>query len=140
MKRIISAKIKKDHYKADACILWCFDDRFSPLLQQLIAAKNFKHVDLIKVAGGARDLASQTYLLEQIEKSIKLHQTPRVVLMVHADCGAYGKKFESLADEQKFYAEELRKAGEAVEKFLRKSNRKIKIERYFADFQGLRGG
>ena len=29
-------------------------------------------------------------MLEQIRKSIRLHWTKRVILMLHSDCGAYG--------------------------------------------------
>lgn len=50
----------------------------------------------IRVAGGAKCLATpdpeseRDFVLEQIPKSIRLHGTDRVVLMVHSDCGAYG--------------------------------------------------
>lgn len=143
MERIVSEKIENHHYRADACIVWCFDDRFSNLLQKFIAARGWKHTDLIKVAGGAKGLASPTneaereYLLDQIAKSIKLHQPPMIALMVHADCGAYGKSFRSESVEREFYTNELSKAGETVSGFLAQNSIGAQVEKYFADFNGL---
>ncbi|MBI2515213.1 hypothetical protein HYV91_03495 [Candidatus Wolfebacteria bacterium] len=144
---MIAKIISRDHYRADACVVWCFDDRFAGLLEDFIKAKNFRRVDLIKVAGGAKDLvgfsdtitcdSKQSYLLDQIAKSIKLHQTPLVILMVHADCGAYGKKFETVLEEQEFYRGELNKAEAVVRKFLAENHLEARIEKYFADFEGL---
>ncbi len=96
MNTILSFQSDKTHYTADACIVWCFDDRFSKLLDEYIKQQNFAHVDLVKVAGGAKDLASpdgehaRAYLLDQIAKSIKLHHTKEIILMMQSDCGAYG--------------------------------------------------
>lgn len=140
MERAISEKTDARHYKADACMVWCFDDRFSDLLQKFIAARAFKHVDLIKVAGGAKGLANppgdkeREYLLDQISKSVKLHQPPIIALMVHADCGACGSRFESGEAEQVFYAGELEKAETAVRP---KISTEVKVEKYFANFSGL---
>ena len=52
------------------------------------------HSDPIKVAGGAKCLASpqregdREFFLERIRPSMSLHGTKRVILMVHSDCGA----------------------------------------------------
>lgn len=134
MERVFNKKSDAGHYKADACIVWCFDDRFSPLLESFMREKQFSHTDLIKVAGGAKDLASpadassREYLLSQIAKSIKLHHTPRVILMAHSECGAYGGSVD-----ENFYVAELKKAADIVkEKFS-----EISIESYFADFAGI---
>lgn len=143
MEQIVSAKTNLHHYIADACVVWCFDDRFTGLLEKFIAAKGWEHVDLVKVAGGAKGLASpannaeREYLLDQIAKSIKLHHPPLIVLMVHADCGAYGKKFDKPGDEENFYAGELEKSESAVRNFLLQNGAAAKVEKYFADFSGL---
>jgi hypothetical protein len=57
--------------------------------------------------------------------------------MVHADCGAYGKKFKNESNEQKFLREELRRAGKAVADLLKSQYPRLKIEQYLADFKGL---
>jgi hypothetical protein len=54
------------------------------------------HPDPIKIAGGAKSLASpeqesdREFILDQIRKSMQLHGTTRAILMAHSDCGAYG--------------------------------------------------
>ena len=38
-------------------MVWCFDDRFSALLEAYKQKRGFKHIDLVKSAGGAKALA-----------------------------------------------------------------------------------
>ena len=134
MERVLNKKSDAGPYKADACIVWCFDDRFSPLLESFMREKQFSHTDLIKIAGGAKDFASladtsaREYLLGQIANSIKLHHTPLVILMAHSECGAYDGSID-----ESFYVAELKKAANVVkEKFPA-----ILVESYFADFDGM---
>lgn len=143
MKKILHHKVPKDHYHADACVIWCFDDRFSMLFESFKKAMKFKNIDLVKVAGGAKVLATpqaepeEKYILGQIEKSIKLHHTKRIALMVHSECGAYGKQFENIRAEQKFYLNELQKAKRTVQKFLKQIHREKPVDAYYADFSAL---
>jgi len=145
MKRIVSHKSQKEHYKADACIIWCFDARFSELLDKFIKQKGFVHVDMIYVAGGAKDLASpenesaREYVLGQISKSVTLHHTELVIPMVHMACGAYGAsgiKFDNQAREAEFLEKEALRAKSVIRNHLG-SNSTVKIENVFADFDGL---
>lgn len=153
MERVITADIPTGHYEADAVIFWCVDDRFGGaykrmgqgvrLLDEFIGQKSFSRVDLFMVAGGAKGFADEdgsldkNFLFSQLEKSIKLHKPKVVILMVHSDCGAYGKKFDSLAAEKEFFRGELNKSEEAVEKFLSEKGINMPIEKYFAHFGGL---
>lgn len=143
MERVIDFPVQSEHYHADACTVWCFDDRFSPALEKLVNATQCKHIDLIKVAGGAKGLASgddaeRAYLLDQIAKSIKLHEPNVIWLMVHADCGAYGNpKFDSPEAEAAFFAEELGKAESAVRIFFQKNNITTPIKKYSIDFKKI---
>lgn len=132
-----------DHYESDACIVWCFDARFSPLLDKFIAEKTLKNIDLIKIAGGAKVFASpeieteEGYFRGQIEKSVKLHHTRKIILMVHQNCGAYGKSFDDTASEENFYQNELLTAKNSIIEFLQSKNLSIPIESYYATFDGL---
>ena len=53
-------------------------------------------VDPLKIAGGAKDFRlpgrrhRAKFALSQVQTSMRLHRTNRVILMVHSDCGAYG--------------------------------------------------
>ncbi len=143
MARLIDQAVDHAHYRADACIVWCFDDRFSPLLETLIKREGFSRIDLIKVAGGAKDLASpahtddRRYLLAHIEKSITLHHPRKIILMVHAECGAYGRPFSNREEETQFYAGELGKAARALGQLVRQARGAIALLTYYADFGGL---
>src|ERR1700735_885670 len=96
MKKVFHFDSPRERYRCDAAIVSCFDTRF-----QLGFAKYFKRLgisnsDPIKIAGGAKSLATpeseadREFVLEQIRKSIRLHQTTLVILTLHSDCGAYG--------------------------------------------------
>ncbi len=139
MKQIIKFKSPEGHYKANACVVWCFDDRFSALLEELRRKLELTRIDLVKVAGGAKWLSStdmtddSTTLLGQIFKSIRLHNTPLVILMIHKNCGAY----EKLPNEEKRLLTDLRKAKLTVERFLENNDFSAEVKAYLADFDGL---
>jgi hypothetical protein len=127
-----------EHYSADACILWCFDYRFSGLLAKF--SKNFKRIDLVKIAGGAKALAGgaspdRDFVVGQIKTSVRLHGTKRIILMLHRDCGAYGgsKSFADLDTEKSELANQLAVAKD----FLKKEVPGVPVDVYFADFDGL---
>lgn len=133
----------KEHYTADACIFWCYDARFADLYNEFLKQRGFTHskIDLVKGAGGAQALAGgespdRTVAESQIAKSIKLHHTTRVILMVHIDCGGYGGSKAFNNDHQaewNHHVAELKKAAD----FVRGTFREIKeVECWLADFDG----
>ena len=91
-----SISIPPREYRCDAAVIWCFDNRFDLAFRKFLKRIEVLNTDPIKIAGGAKILASpehesdREFLVEQIRKSIRLHETNRVILMVHSDCGAYG--------------------------------------------------
>ncbi len=143
MKKVFHFDSPREKYRCDAAIVSCFDNRF-----QLGFAKYFKKVgimysDPIKIAGGAKSLASpenesdREFLLEQIRKSIRLHETHRVILTLHSDCGAYGGLAGAFGGdeilEERSQAEEMRRAAEC----LRRAMPDVSVEGYFANFEGI---
>ena len=96
MKKVFHFDAPREKYHCDAAILWCFDNRFELGFRKFLKRIGVINSDPIKVAGGAKCLASpehesdREFVLDQIRKSIRLHGTRRVILMVHSDCGAYG--------------------------------------------------
>lgn len=142
MQRIFSYQTLLDHYTAEAFTLRCFDDRFWKAFKNFLKAQGLKHIDPESVAGGPKILASpekesdRDFMLREIEKSIRLHHTPRVILFTHYDCGAYGglAKFNGNEEEQfVFHQEELRKAAAAV----RERFPHIAVDTYFIDKEGI---
>lgn len=133
----------KKHYIASACIVWCFDNRFTKSLQDFIKSRGFLHYDLVEIAGGAKSLSSPSsdeereFVLKQIQTSIKLHQASRIILANHVDCGAYGgsKAFNNdFQEERQAHKREL----EAARRFLGDNlPPECKIETIFVDFEKI---
>jgi len=143
MEKVISFQTSNRHYTAEACIVWCFDDRFTGALERLVAHLKLKNFDLVKIAGGAKFLAvsgessEKSFVLNQIQTSIKLHGTKRVILMTHSDCGAYGglKAFEGSAEkEMEAHKKELENARDFLKTNLPEDT-EIKI--IFVNFEDI---
>ncbi len=90
--------------------------------------------DLITRAGGVQDLVRpregfEKSISRDVEVSVKLHNTSKIFLINHADCGAYsGFNFNSSEEEFAQHKKDLLAAQEILNKeFL---NKEIKI--YFA--------
>ena len=138
MEKKIKFQSSTDHYIADACVVWCFDDRFSDLLGKF--TKKMKHFDLVKIAGGAKALAGepspeQDFVLSQIKTSVRLHGAKRIALMLHRDCGAYGgsKSFSDAATEKDQQISRLF----AAKQLLTNEAPGVPVDIYFGDFDGL---
>lgn len=91
-----SMNLDSSHYTADACIVWCFDNRFWPAFLEFVKDQKLAHFDPVFIAGGAKSLAApekpedKNFVLRQIETSIALHKAGKIILMTHSDCGAFG--------------------------------------------------
>ena len=133
----------REKYHCDAAIIWCFDNRFELGFRKYLKRVGVANSDPIKIAGGAKCLASpehesdREFVLEQIRKSIRLHATRRVILMLHSDCGAYGGLDGGFGGDARAEAEhhhaELQRAAEN----LKRAIPDIAIEAYFVDFEGV---
>lgn len=142
MQKIIDFNSQKDHYQAQACVLWCLDSRFKKALDEFVKNQGWEHFDLIKLAGGAKNLVSpeketdRDFVLRQIECSLRLHHTEKIILMNHLDCGAYGgsKNFTNETVEKEFLIADLREAQEFL-----KNNLSVQkpVNLVLVDFSGL---
>src|ERR1035437_2071395 len=96
MNKVFHFDAPREKYHCDAAIIWCFDNRIELGFRKFLKRSGVSNSDPIKIAGGAMCLASpelateREFVLGQIRKSIHLHGTRRVILMLHSDCGAYG--------------------------------------------------
>jgi len=142
MRKVFHFDSPRERYRCDAAVVWCYDHRFELAFRKLLKRSGIEHADPIRVAGGAKCLASpdqeseRQFVLEQIRKSIRLHGTDRVVLMVHSDCGAYGglEAFSGDAQaEARHHVAELCRAAEC----LRQSVPEVSVVSYFVDFEGV---
>jgi hypothetical protein len=141
MQKVLHLDAPTEHYQSDGAVVWCYDQRFELTLRKFIKRRGLEHPDHIRVAGGAKCLATpepeleRQFVLDQVRKSIRLHATRRVLLMVHADCGAYGGKlaFANPEDERRHHLGELERAAACLTDNLPG----IAVECYFADFDGV---
>lgn len=143
MEKVFHFDSPREKYHCDAAIVWCFDNRFELGFRKFLKRIGVMNSDPIKVAGGAKCLASpdresdREFVIEQIRKSIRLHGTTRVILMLHSDCGAYGGLAggfdgNAVAEAENHRREMLRAAAS-----LRKALPGVTVEGYFVDFEGV---
>jgi hypothetical protein len=143
MKKVFHFDAPREKYHCDAAILWCFDNRFDLGFRKFLKRIGVANSDPIKVAGGAKCLASpeheadRVFVLDQIRKSIRLHGTRRVILMVHSDCGAYGGlagsfKGNAQAEAAHHQKELVRAAANLLEAIPG-----LEVQGYFVDFEGI---
>ncbi len=143
MRKVFHFDSPRSKYVCDAAVLWCFDNRFDIAFRKFLQRQGLEHTDPIKVAGGAKSLASpeqefhREFVVDQIGKSISLHQTRHVILMAHSDCGAYGGldgAFDGdTAAERRHLQRELERARQyTLEKFP-----DLRVSAYFVDFEGV---
>src|SRR6202043_1192456 len=138
MKKVFHFDAPREKYHCDAAILWCFDNRFELGFRKFLKRIGVNSSDPIKIAGGAKCMASpehetdREFVLEQIRKSMRLHGTRRVILMLHSDCGAYnglagGFRGDARAEAEHHNAE-LRRAAENLARDIPQ----VTVEGYFA--------
>ena len=128
-------------YRADAAVVWCFDDRFTPAVHKFLKRSRIARADSIRVAGGPKSLASgdepgKSFLLEQLRLSRKLHATDRVILFGHSDCLACGGLARFKGDaraEAEYHRAELARAAGVV----RSAIPEVAVECLFVNFEGV---
>ena len=142
MKKVFHFDSQTDMYRADACVVSCFDARFELVTRKFLKKRGIWWADPLKIAGGAKAFASpaeeseRSFALGQVRTSMRLHRTTRVMLMVHSDCGAYGG-LQAFAGNEELEAanheSELRSAAE----FLKSNISAIDVECYYLKFNGV---
>jgi hypothetical protein len=143
MQKVFHFDSPRERYLCDAAIVWCFDYRFQTAFTKFLKRLGIRYPDPIKIAGGAKSLASpenpgdREFVLDQIQKSINLHGTRRVILKLHSDCGAYGGLAVGFGGDPRLEAQrqeaELRRAAG----YLLRAIPGLEVQAYFVDFEGV---
>jgi carbonic anhydrase len=142
MRKIFHFQSSREHYKADAAVVWCFDHRFDLVRQKLLKKIGVDRFDLIVVAGGAKNLSSpgsendRQFVLGQIKSSIRLHGTKNVILMVHSDCGAYGG-LAAFKNDAAVEAEHHRQEMHKAVAYLKTEIPDVAVQGVSVDFEGV---
>lgn len=143
MTKVFHFDSPRDIYLCDAAVVWCFDKRVQLGFEKFLKRVGIVNADVIKIAGGAKSLASperetdREFVLDQIRASVRLHSTKCAILTLHSDCGVYGGLAGGFGGdagaEAKHHAAELQRA--AV--ILRQALPDLDIQAYFVDFEGV---
>ena len=142
MRKIFHFDSPREKYQSDAAVVWCYDNRFELVFRKLLKRLGVVYSDPIRVAGGAKSLASpaaeseREFVLDQIRKSIALHNTSRVILMLHSDCGAYGG-LEHFGNDEQAEAEHHRQELHRARDCLRQTLPQLQVDSYFVNFEGV---
>ncbi|MDO8754407.1 MAG: hypothetical protein Q7J80_10975 [Anaerolineales bacterium] len=117
-----------DRDYAEAVVLSCMGFRFVSQTEAAVQkAFNIKDFDLIRLAGGAKNLSSpgiksrRRAVMADIALAIESHHVKKIILLNHQACGKYAAEGHSwkrsdAEAERKFHHEELRRAGEYAKK------------------------
>jgi hypothetical protein len=142
MRKVLHFTSPTDKYVCDGAVVWCYDNRFETVFRKLLKRIGIFHSDPIRIAGGARCLAysgqesERQFVLDQIRRSMRLHSTSIVVLMLHSDCGAYGglEAFQGNAEKE---AQNHQTDLQQATAFLNSAIPEVTIKAYFVDFEGV---
>jgi Zn-finger nucleic acid-binding protein len=115
----------KDAHSCDAVVLACIDFRFWKETMKFVEEElGIKSYDFPKLPGSAKAINECQNEIDVPMKCVgvpcDLHHVEKIVIVNHADCGAYGgsKEFKGDLDaEQKFHEGELKKAKEKILKY-----------------------
>jgi hypothetical protein len=145
LEPVLALESSEEVYIAWAVIFCCFEDRIWKLRNEFFRwlGRKFgvEHFDPVTIAGGPMALAEddpmrKEFALNEIRISRLAHQTDRVILVFHSDCGAYkemGKTFASREEELRHHEEACARAKATImERFP-----EMMVESYIADFHGI---
>lgn len=110
-------------HSCSSALVRCIDFRLESAIQAFINSKKLTDdCDIISIAGAVKNLVDDKdgFLATQLDISKRLHNTIKIILMNHLDCGAYGghSAFENIKKEREFHIEQMNKAQAIIkEKF-----------------------
>jgi len=115
----------KDIHSCEAVVLACIDFRFWKETMKFVEVElGIKSYDFPKMPGAAKainDCQGETDVpMQCIGVPCDLHHAEKIVIVNHADCGAYGGSKEFKGDdeaEQKFHEVQLKSAKEKILKY-----------------------
>ena len=133
MEKVFHFDSPREHYRADACVLSCFDARFDTAIRKFLKRRGLAVYDQVKIPGSAKALAApehegdRDFVLGMLRVSVSLHHAPLALLIGHNECGGYGG-----APAEAIVADLARAAA-----VVRSALPSLDVECYFADFDGI---
>jgi len=112
----------KGIHNCEAVLITCMDFRFwgavTKFVKRELKIKRFDLPDLPGASKAVNDATEGSMAWRAIDVACDLHHVKKIIIVDHADCGAYGgvAKFNGdIEVEHKFHVEELKKAREKLE-------------------------
>jgi hypothetical protein len=133
MEKIFHFDTPPESYKADACVVSCYDARFELVLKKFLKKRGLGLVDHLKIAGSVKGMASpenetdREFMIRMIRISKRLHNPDLVVMVSHNDCGAYGAAGSDVIAADLIRAREVMRSAEPS----------MPVECYLAAFDGM---
>jgi hypothetical protein len=133
MEKVFHFDSPQEVYVADACVISCFDARFDLALRKFLKRSGIQTFDHVKIPGSAKALAApesetdRDFVLRMIRTSIRLHRPNRLLMVAHADCGAYPGVPTGVV-----VADVVRAAAVVLA-----AQPSLAVECYFSDFDGV---
>jgi len=135
MQKLFHFDCPQEHYQADACVISCYDFRFDTQLRKFLKRCGVATYDHVKIPGSVKAIASpdrdsdRDFVVGMVRTSVRLHNTRRLMLFAHNECGAYGG-----AGTDAIVADLVTAAASFAN-----AEPKLQIESYFSDFDGVYG-
>jgi hypothetical protein len=133
MQKVFHFDSPVEVYRADACVLTCFDARFELVTRKFLRRRGVELYDQIKIPGAAKALAApasegdRDFVLRMVATSMALHHPARMILTGHNECGAY------LSHPVEEVMADIDRAAQVIHAAIPS----LAIERYFFDFDGV---
>ncbi|MGA2038313.1 MAG: carbonic anhydrase [Bryobacteraceae bacterium] len=133
MQKLFHFDSPAEVYRADACVLTCFDARFELVVRKFLRRRGVAIYDQIKIPGAAKALAApagegdRDFVLRMVATSMALHGSARMILTGHNDCGAY----------LGLPPEEVIAGIACAAGVIRAAQPSLAVECYFFDFDGV---
>src|SRR5690242_21577612 len=105
LQKILHFDSPTEVYKADACVVTCFDARFDAAVRKFLKRREVALFDQVKIPGSAKALGApdcepdRDFAMRMLRTSIRLHRPSRFLLIGHNDCGAYPGRSEEHTSE-----------------------------------------
>jgi len=135
MQKLFHFDCPQEVYRADACVISCFDFRFDLPLRKFLKRRGIATYDHVKIPGSVKAIVSpdrdsdRDFVLGMLRTSLRLHGPSRLLLFAHNDCGAYaGVPAEAVA------ADVVKAAA-----YFAAAEPALQLEAYFCDFDGIYG-
>ncbi|EKD63053.1 MAG: hypothetical protein ACD_51C00355G0004 [uncultured bacterium] len=129
----------KNQHEAEALVIFCMDFRFHGQTKKFI--ENFlriKSYDVVALAGASKNFSDpdrgddKEVAMKHVRLSVDLHKVKKVILIDHADCGAYGGRKAFAGDpvkEREAHEANLAKAVEVINNEFSS----VEVETYYAE-------